>query len=37
MKKEGKKPAFLFGKSATSSKPMPMPKGKGKGKGKGCK
>jgi hypothetical protein len=35
MKKEGKKPAFMFGKSAAPAKPMP--KGKGKGKGKGCK
>jgi hypothetical protein len=35
MKKEGKKPSFLFGKSA-AAKPMPKGKGKGKSKGKGC-
>jgi len=35
MKKEGKKPAFLYGKPATPAKSMP--KGKAKGKGKGCK
>lgn len=34
MKKEGKKPAFMFGKPAAAK---PMPKGKAKGKAKGCK
>lgn len=34
--KSGKKP-YLFGKAATSAKPMPKGKGAAKGKGKGCK